>query len=62
MDGCIILDQTFLDEELLKYTDKNYKIVFCTGQVLLDNKAGAKLAVRELLGNKVNKLFAATEK
>lgn len=23
MDGCIILDQAFLDEELLKYTYKN---------------------------------------
>ncbi|MDL0437385.1 MULTISPECIES: LacI family DNA-binding transcriptional regulator [unclassified Niallia] len=68
IDGGIILDQAFTDEELLNYADKSYKIVVLDRElnhenikgVLLDNKAGARIAVRKLLHHKVNKLYAVT--
>lgn len=68
IDGGIILDQAFTDEELLNYADKSYKIVVLDRElvhenikgVLLDNIAGARLAVRKLTEHKVNKLYAVT--
>ncbi|MEI2404807.1 LacI family DNA-binding transcriptional regulator [Niallia taxi] len=68
IDGGIILDQAFTDEELLNYADKSYKIVVLDRElvhenikgVLLDNTAGARLAVRKLTEHKVNKLYAVT--
>lgn len=57
IDGAIILDQTFDSDELLKYADLGHKMVVLDrelqhtniNQVLLDNKAGATLAVEHLL-------------
>jgi LacI family transcriptional regulator len=57
IDGAIVLDQTFSSEELLQYAERGHKIVVLdrelnhpnVNQVLLDNKAGATLAVEHLL-------------
>ncbi|MEH7514288.1 LacI family DNA-binding transcriptional regulator [Gottfriedia acidiceleris] len=68
IDGGIILDQAFSDEELLDYAEKNYKMVVMNRElqhnnikgVLLDNNGGAKLAIKELLKNDVKKIYAVT--
>lgn len=65
-DGAIILDATFADEELLEYAERGHKLVVLdrelrhpnVNQVLLDNKAGATLAVEYLLGRGLDRIFA----
>ncbi|MCM3783601.1 LacI family transcriptional regulator [Neobacillus mesonae] len=57
IDGAIILDQMFASKELQKYADLGHKIVVLDrelthpniNQVLLDNKAGATLAMEHLI-------------
>lgn len=57
IDGAIILDGFFSSEELLQYADRGHKLVVLdrelnhpnVNQVLLDNKAGAGLAVEYLI-------------
>lgn len=57
IDGAIILDESFSNEELLGYAERGHKIVVLDrelkhqniAQVLLDNKAGATLAIDYLL-------------
>jgi LacI family transcriptional regulator len=57
IDGAIVLDETFPSEELLKYADRGHKLVVLdrdlnhpnVNQVLLDNKAGAALAIEYLI-------------
>ncbi|MCM3700419.1 LacI family DNA-binding transcriptional regulator [Paenibacillus macerans] len=68
IDGAVILDQTFMDEELLAYADRNHKIVVLDreldhpniNQVLLDNKAGAALAAEYLLEQGHRKIYVVT--
>lgn len=56
IDGAIILDATFSSEEILSYADRGHKIVVLDRgvihpnirQVMLDNKAGAELAIQYL--------------
>lgn len=56
IDGAIILDATFSSEEILGYADRGHKLVVLDRevihpnirQVLLDNKAGAELAIQYL--------------
>jgi LacI family transcriptional regulator len=56
IDGAIILDATFSSEEILGYADRGHKLVVLDRevihpnirQVLLDNKAGAELAIQHL--------------
>ncbi|PZE22323.1 LacI family DNA-binding transcriptional regulator [Paenibacillus xerothermodurans] len=68
VDGAIILDQSFASEELLRYADLGHKIVVLdrelshpnVNQVLLDNKAGAALAVEYLLENGHRNLYIVT--
>ena len=65
MDGAIILDVAFTDEDLLHYADLGHKMVLLDRElehdnittVLLDNKMGAKLAVSELLEKEIEKLY-----
>ncbi|CAI6059040.1 LacI family DNA-binding transcriptional regulator [Cohnella sp. JJ-181] len=65
-DGAIILDATFADAELLGYADRGHKLVVLdreldhpnVNQVLLDNKAGATLAVEHLLGRGLRRICA----
>ncbi|QGG57039.1 LacI family DNA-binding transcriptional regulator [Paenibacillus sp. B01] len=57
IDGAIVLDESFSSEELLGYADMGHKVVVLdrdlrhpnVNQVLLDNKAGARLAVEHLI-------------
>lgn len=68
IDGAIILDETFKNEELLKYADQGHKIVVLDReldhpnviQVLLDNKAGATLAIDYLIEKGHRKLYVVT--
>ena len=65
MDGAIILDEAFTDEDLLQYADLGHKMVLLDRElehdnittVLLDNQLGAKLAVLELLEKEIEKLY-----
>jgi LacI family transcriptional regulator len=57
IDGAIILDQTFSTEELLRYAEQGHRAVVLDreavhpnlNQVLLDNKAGAMLAMEHVI-------------
>lgn len=68
VDGAIILDEMFSSEELLKYADLGHKIVVLDreldhpniNQVLLDNKAGAALAVEHLIEQGHCRLYVVT--
>lgn len=68
IDGAIILDQSFESEELLEYADRNHKIVVLDreldhkniNQVLLDNKAGATLAMEYLIERGHQKIYIVT--
>jgi len=68
IDGAIVLDETFTDKELLQYAEKGHKAVVLDrelfhphlNQVLLDNKAGATLAVEYLLEQGHDRIYAVT--
>ncbi len=68
IDGAIILDQTFPSEELIRYADRGHKIVVLDRelnhpnirQVLLDNQAGATLAVDYLIDKGHNRIYVVT--
>lgn len=68
VDGAIILDETFASEELASYAERGHKLVVLDrelnhsniNQVLLDNKAGAALAVEFLLEQGHRKLYVLT--
>jgi LacI family transcriptional regulator len=65
IDGAIILDETFADEELLQYANYGHKLVVLDrelnhpniNQVLLDNKAGATLAMDYILEQGHDKIY-----
>ncbi|MBS4176130.1 LacI family DNA-binding transcriptional regulator [Lederbergia citrea] len=65
IDGAIVLDVGFTDEELIKNADLGHKIVVLDrelehpniNQILLDNKAGATLAIDYLLEEGHRKLY-----
>lgn len=68
IDGAIILDATFSTEELLQYSNDGYKAVVLDremnhahiNQVLLDNKAGATLALEYLIEQGHDKIYTVT--
>jgi LacI family transcriptional regulator len=68
IDGAIILDETFDSDELLKYAERGHKIVVLdrelqhsnVNQVLLDNKAGATLAMEFLIEQGHRKLYVVS--
>ncbi|MCM3131504.1 LacI family transcriptional regulator [Paenibacillus polysaccharolyticus] len=68
IDGAIILDHTFSSEELMQYADRGHKIVVLDrelkhpniNQVLLDNKAGATLAMEYLIEHGHKKIYVVT--
>jgi LacI family transcriptional regulator len=68
IDGAIILDHTFASEELMQYADRGHKIVVLDrelkhaniNQVLLDNKAGATLAMEYLIEQGHKKIYVVT--
>ncbi|MWV46774.1 LacI family DNA-binding transcriptional regulator [Paenibacillus sp. HJL G12] len=68
IDGAVILDHTFSSEELLKYAERNHKIVVLDrelehsniNQVLLDNKAGATLATEFLVEQGHRKIYVVS--
>lgn len=68
IDGAIVLDESFSDEEIIQYANKGHKIVVLDrelhhpnlNQVLLDNKAGAALAMEYLIGLGHDKIYAVT--
>ncbi|WP_414838563.1 LacI family DNA-binding transcriptional regulator [Carnobacterium sp. TMP28] len=57
IDGAIILDTSYPDEEILKYAERGHKIVVMDREmehknirkVMLDNRGGAKIAIQKLL-------------
>ena len=65
MDGALILDASFADEELLYYADLGHKMILLDREleheniktVLLDNKNGVALALAELLSHEVDELY-----
>ena len=65
MDGAIILDRSFTDEDLLNYAELGHKLVILDRElthdnivtVLLDNKTGAELAIEALLKRAISKLY-----
>ncbi|MBI0579844.1 LacI family DNA-binding transcriptional regulator [Neobacillus cucumis] len=68
IDGAIILDVTFSNEELITYANRGHKLVVMDreldhpniNQVLLDNKAGATLAIDYLVEKGYQKLYVVT--
>jgi LacI family transcriptional regulator len=68
IDGAIILDATFSSEELMSFANRGHKLVVMDreldhpniNQVLLDNKAGATLAVDYLVDKGHKKLYVVT--
>ncbi|NHM32425.1 substrate-binding domain-containing protein [Neobacillus terrae] len=68
IDGAIILDATFSSEELINYANRGHKLVVLDrelkhpniNQVLLDNKAGATLAIDYLIEKGHRKIYAVT--
>ncbi|MFC5468087.1 LacI family DNA-binding transcriptional regulator [Cohnella suwonensis] len=67
-DGAIILDAAFSDEELIVYADRGHKLVVLdrelnhanVNQVLLDNKAGATLAMEYLLSQGHDRIYVVS--
>ncbi|MFC5403287.1 LacI family DNA-binding transcriptional regulator [Cohnella soli] len=67
-DGAIILDAAFSDEELIDYADRGHKLVVLdrelahvnVNQVLLDNKAGASLAMEYLLSQGYDHIYVVS--
>lgn len=59
IDGAIILDENFHDEEIMSYAERGHKMVVLDRemdhpnieQVLLDNQLGAELAIQHLIAN-----------
>lgn len=68
IDGAIILDETFGSTELLSYAERGHKLVVLDrelqhsniNQVLLDNKAGARLAAEYLIEQGHRTLYVVT--
>jgi LacI family transcriptional regulator len=68
IDGAIILDETFGNEQLLSYADRGHKLVVLDrelshsniNQVLLDNKAGAMLAAEYLIEQGHRTIYVVT--
>jgi LacI family transcriptional regulator len=68
IDGAIILDATFSSEDLLNYANRGHKLVVLDreleheniNRVLLDNKAGATLAIDYLIDHGHRKLYVVT--
>ncbi|NIK77134.1 LacI family transcriptional regulator [Paenibacillus castaneae] len=68
IDGAIVLDETFSSEKLLNYAELGHKLVVLDrdlnhpkiNQVLLDNKAGAMLAVEHVIELGHRKLYVVT--
>lgn len=68
IDGAIILDATFSSEELINFANRGHKLVVMDreldhpniNQVLLDNKAGATLAIDYLVDKGHKKLYVVT--
>lgn len=68
IDGAIILDVTFLDKEIEQYAERGHQIVVLDRElehknichVLLDNKAGATLALDYLSRQDLKKLYLMT--
>ncbi|GGA13249.1 LacI family transcriptional regulator [Paenibacillus marchantiophytorum] len=65
IDGAIVLDTSFSSEELLQYAERGHKLVVLdrelshanVNQVLLDNKAGAALAMEYLIEEGHRKIY-----
>ncbi|CAM4184649.1 LacI family DNA-binding transcriptional regulator [Lederbergia lenta] len=68
MDGAIVLDETFSDQELLNHAQRGHNIVVLDREmehanispVLLDNRAGTELAIQFLIKKGHRKLFLLT--
>ncbi|NEW09097.1 LacI family transcriptional regulator [Paenibacillus sp. SYP-B3998] len=68
IDGAIVLDEKFSNEELLKYADLGHKLVVMDrdlkhpniNQVLLDNKAGATIAMEHMIELGHRKVYVVT--
>ncbi|REE70570.1 LacI family transcriptional regulator [Paenibacillus taihuensis] len=68
IDGAIILDVSFDSEEIVRYADRGHKLVVLDreiahsniNQVLLDNKAGATLAMEYLIEEGHRTIYAVT--
>lgn len=68
LDGAIILDREFSDDELIQHANRGHKLVVLDRelshenvvQVLLDNKAGATFAMEYLISQGHKKLYAVT--
>ncbi|NYE08096.1 LacI family transcriptional regulator [Bacillus niacini] len=68
IDGAIILDETFSNEELIRYADLGNKLVVldreinhpAIKQVLLDNKGGAQLAIQHLVEKGFSEIIILT--
>jgi len=68
LDGALILDASFSDEDILSSAELGHKIVLLDrpliheniSTLLLDNAKGAKLAVENLVKHQVKKVFVVT--
>ncbi|NOU74335.1 LacI family DNA-binding transcriptional regulator [Paenibacillus sp. LMG 31458] len=68
IDGAIVLDSSFSSEEILQYAELGHKLVVLdrelnhsnVNQVLLDNKAGAALAMEYLIEKGHRKIYVIT--
>lgn len=68
IDGAIILDATFGDKEILQYAERGHKMIVMDREiehknirhVLLDNKAGATLAIDYLMSKQLHKIYVVS--
>lgn len=68
IDGAIILDATFGDKEILQYAERGHKMIVMDREiehknirhVLLDNKAGATLAIDYLMTKQLQKIYVVS--
>lgn len=65
IDGILVLDMTYSNEELMKYAEMDHPIVLLDREldhdkirsVLLDNSSGARAAMHSLIDKKVTKIY-----
>ncbi|WP_059172407.1 LacI family DNA-binding transcriptional regulator [Bacillus sp. FJAT-27445] len=68
IDGAIVLDASFKNDELLSYAERGHKLVVLDRelnhqnikQVLLDNNTGAELAVESLIASGLDRIYLVT--
>ena len=68
IDGAIVLERSFTDEDLMNHANNGYKIVTLDrklgrdniSEILLDNRKGARLAIEQIRAQGLNQVYVIT--